>query len=229
MLDQPASGYALWAISDATGIRPEWLLPGAYLESGYNPAIVNSIGCSGVLQLCQNIPDGYTSWPASQQLSQEVSGRLQATVARYGPLRSGTRFYIANLLPAALPQAKRLGDVIAQKGSSATYPGGGGLMSGAVYAGNSSLDFDHNGTLTVQDIADKVAWAASQPAVQSAIQQTYALRPGQSPMDPVYGLDFPWWTRLDATDYVVAGAGALAAAIGVVAVARPAWLERIVR
>ena len=43
-LDFPAAADALWALYDATGIRPEWILPVLYSESGFNPAIVNSLG-----------------------------------------------------------------------------------------------------------------------------------------------------------------------------------------
>lgn len=215
-LDFPAMGAALWALSDATGVRPEYILPVLQLESGFDPSIVNSIGCTGINQLCKNIPDGFASWTASQQMSGEVTPMYRALVAKYGAIRSATRAYQANLLPASLPTAKQLSDVVAARGSSATYVGG--LTQGAVYTSNAGLDANGDGVITVGDLAAKMAQMVARPAVQSAIAQTYALRPGTSPRDPVYGDDYPqgFFGRLTALDWTLVGvsfAAATAAAL----------------
>ena len=207
----PAFGVVLWAGYDAGKLpRPEYLIPVLYSESGLNPAIVNSIGCAGINQLCPfawPIPAGYTSWTASQQLAGPVTSMFGQLIAKYGPLNSGTRVYIANFLPADLPQATSLGYVLARRG-------------GAVYAANSGLDFQKDGSITVGDMAHFVSKAASSSYVKQIIAQTYALRSGESPEDPVYGTDFgsPNWTPGEialtlATTVLVGLAGATAAGL----------------
>ena len=179
-LDFPATGSALWAFYDAGGPRPEYLLPVFYSESGFLPSAVNSIGCTGLNQLCpfaQNIPDGYASWLASQQIAGPIAGMFKAIVAKYGPIGSGTRAYQANFLPGTLATARNLSSVLATRGSS-------------VYSANAGLDYQQTGAIRVSDLAHSIAKAAASSAVKSAIAQTYALRPGESPQDPVYGTDF---------------------------------------
>lgn len=179
-LDFPAMGSALWALYDKGGPRPEYVLPVLYSESGFNPGATNSIGCEGINQACPfafSLPDGYTSWTASQQMTGMVTPMFMAIVKKFGPLSSGTRCYQANFLPATLATAKSLTSVLATQG-------------GAVYSANSGLDWSHKGTITVGDLSHFIAKAASAAAVQSAISQTYAARPSESPNDPVYGTDF---------------------------------------
>src|SRR5271169_4457638 len=99
-LDFPAAGSALWAMSDATGVRPEYVLPVFWLESNFNPSIVNSIGCTGLNQACPGfgvpVPAGYGSWSASQQISGIISGEYAAIIKKFGPIRSAARAYQAN-------------------------------------------------------------------------------------------------------------------------------------
>jgi hypothetical protein len=181
VLDFPASGQEAWSLYDRGGPRPEYLWPVLWTESAFNPAAVNSIGCRGINQACPfsiPTPPDYTSWAASQQLRVVVAPMYLAIVAQYGPLRSGTRAYQANFLPATLATAKTLDSVLARRG-------------GAVYAANAGFDWERKGTITVGDLAHFVAKAADTGPVKDAIAQTYALRPGESPHDPVYGEDFP--------------------------------------
>jgi len=210
-LDFPATGQALWAMADASGIRPEWVLPVLYSESSFNPAVVNSIGCTGVNQLCQNIPSGYASWTASQQIAGSVSPMMQSIEKQYGPLRSGARVYQANFLPGTLPYAKALSSVIAVRGSSAVIRGGGGLTNAAVYSANPGLDVNGDGQITLQDLATQVQRMASRSAVQQAIAQTYALRPGESSTNPAYGTDFPIGAGLSVGVAFAIGSTVLAA------------------
>ncbi len=212
-LDFPAMGSALWSLSDATGLRPEYLLPVLWHESGFNPAIVNGIGCTGINQLCQNIPDGYAGLSASQQMAAVVSPMFRGLVTRYGALRSGVRVYQANLLPATLPVVKTLSGVLARKGSSAPVPGAKTPSQAAVYTRNSGLDADKSGAITLADLAAVVRLDAARPQVKSAIAQTYALRPGLSPRDPVYGDDFPGaggFLGWSLGEWALAGAATLA-------------------
>ena len=177
----PAFGQALWAGFDAGKLpRPEYVIPVLFSESGLNPAATNSIGCVGINQLCPfawPIPVGYASWSASQQLAGPVTSMFGQLIAKYGPINSGTRVYIGNFLPADLPKATSLDYVLATRG-------------GAVYSANSGLDYTGKGTITVADMAHFVSKAAGNSYVKSVIAQTYALRPGESPEDPVYGTDF---------------------------------------
>ena len=121
-------------------------------------------------------------------------------MARYGPIGSGTRAYQANFLPATLATARSLSSVLATQGD-------------AVYAANSGLDRNHSGAITVGDLAAVVAAMATKPAVQAAIAQTYALRPGESPKDPVYGDDFYWQANPWAMAGLILAGGVVAAAL----------------
>ena len=173
---------ALWAMYAQTGIRPEWIVPVLFAESGLNPAAVNSIGCVGINQACPfavPTPADYTSWTASEQLTGVVTPMYQAITAKFGALRSGARVEQANFLPATLPTAKSLGSVLASQGS-------------AVYAGNAGLDWQHKGTITVADLGHFVGKAAAVPYVQSVIGSAYGVAPAGvgAPTDPVLGTDF---------------------------------------
>jgi hypothetical protein len=197
-LDFPAAGSALWALYDRGGPRPEYVLPMLYAESGFDPSVQNRGGAAqyGINQaseaaIAQYGPTDvqtYLTWPASQQISTVVSGMLLHWVALYGPLRSGTRVEQANMLPATLPTARALSDVVAQSPSP-------------FYVGNQALDQGSKGAITVGDIAAFVSRAAQSQAVQDAISHTYALRPSESTREPVYGEDFSgasngFWTSV---------------------------------
>lgn len=183
-LDFPASGTALWAISDATGIRPEWLLPSLYFESGFDPGAGAGTGHEGLNQM--NVPQleawgidpaAYTRWAASQQLTRVVQPWFVSLVNTFGPLRSATRVEQANYLPATLKTARSLSSELARAPSG-------------FYEDNKVFDRTMKGYITVGDLADAMAKAAQTAQVQSALQKTYALRPGESAEDPVYGQDF---------------------------------------
>lgn len=183
-LDWPAFGTALWAISDQLGIRPEWQLPVLSMESGFDPSIVNADGCVGLNQFCPGTYEHYVSvpvsayrtWPASAQLGGPISAYWRDAL-QYGQIRSATRLMLAQLGQSLLPRATTLDTVVFASPSSA-------------YAGNSGLDTDRKGTITVQDLAHAMRAQASSPAVQDAIARAYAMRPGEQPRDPVYGDDY---------------------------------------
>lgn len=185
MLDA-ASYPAFWRIFDETGIRPEWLLPVLFHESGFNPAIPNGQGAP-YYGLGQNSPadiqryagvdvSTYLTWPASAQLNTVVLGYFKALVAQYGPLNSGARVYQAEFLPATLKTATGWDDVIA--GANGPYA--------SFYAANQSLDPNRTGQITLRSLAELVTKMAAAPAVQAAIQNAYAGRL-DSPTDPAYG------------------------------------------
>jgi hypothetical protein len=223
MLDWPDFGAALWRVSDATGIRPEWQLPVLYLESGFDPSIVNSIGCSGLNQFCPgsyaqyvSVPvDQYRAWPASQQLAGPVLAYWRDAL-RYGPIRSAARLMLAQLGPALLGTAPALGSVVYAAPSAA-------------YAGNSGFDTAGKGYFTVQDLADAMGRASRAPAVQQALASAYAMRPGERPTDPVYGEDWSAPGRLSVPNRPARLAAPLftaAVAVALVAAAGYAALER---
>lgn len=201
MLDFPATGQALWALYDETGIRPEYALAVFWLESKFNPSIVNPIGCVGLFQLCpqsHTLPSGYASWPASQQISESATPFWAGIVKQYGEIRSGTRLMQGNWLPGTLVTARRLSSVVAAAPSPS-------------YTQNATVfDPKGKGYSTVQDVANAIAKTV--PFIQDAIAQTYALRPTERPRDPVYGDDFPRfpWPAL-AASVVVVGVGAFLA------------------
>ncbi len=208
MLDFPAFGQALWSLYDATGIRPEYAIVSMRLESGLNPAAENSAGYTGLNQMGPGrFPDGYASWPASQQVSQVIAPFWKGLVDAYGPIKSGTRLEQGNMYPASLKYARGLGDVIV---STSNDP--------AAYEGNRGA-FDPKGTgaITVRGIARALDALVDGSSVQTAIQATYSLRPGESPKNPVYGTEFV----LARFGWVALGGAALGAGLSVYL--DPAW------
>lgn len=197
MLDFPETGQALWRLYDETGIRGEYVLPVLWSESGFDPSAANSLGYEGINQASQQWlgslgidPVDYLTWPASQQIARMVAPMYRAIIGQYGAIKSGTRAYQANFLPATLGKAKRLDSTLAMWGDN-------------VYDANAGLDWQSKGTITVGDLAHFIQRAAKHPQVQAAIAHTYALRPGERPRDPVLGEDFG------------GGAGIFAAAAGI--------------
>lgn len=182
----------LWTLYDATGIRPEYVLPLLYLESGFNPALQNAAGAPyyGIAQdygpyLTRNgvAPADYVKMTADEQLSAIVVPRLEGMVKAYGALRSATRVYQANFLPSTLKTAPALWCVVAWRGTPA-------------YAGNAVLDVTRDGAISVSDLAWWMAYELAQPEVRAAVARAYVLRPSLKPTEAVYGGDFLdplWW------------------------------------
>lgn len=182
----------LWTLKDASGIRPEWVLPMLYLESGFDPTLQNRQGAPyyGIGQdfgpyLTRNgvTPAAYLAMSAAAQLAAIVVPRLEGMVKAYGPLRSATRVYQANFLPSTLRTAPSLISVVAWRGSTA-------------YASNAMLDASRDGAITVSDLAWWMATEAAAPECRAAIARAYVLRPTETPANVVYGLDFVdplWW------------------------------------
>jgi hypothetical protein len=184
-LDWPATGEALWKISDQTGIRPEYVLPVIHLESGFDPSIVNPGGCVGTMQLCPGTYESYVSvpvseyrsWPASQQLAGPALTYWRNAL-RYGQIRSATRLMQAQLAPGEL-SAKPSLDSVVYRAPSGGYEGNKGVF-----------DSSKKGFFTEQDLANVMAKHVASSAVRDAIARTYALRPNERPHDPVYGDDY---------------------------------------
>lgn len=196
-----ASFPALWALHDAGGPRPEYVLPVLFAESRFNPGIINSIGCAGVNQACSALlgslgvtAQEYAAWPASEQIQKAVTPYMLAN----SPLNSGTRVYQANFLPATLKTKKALSSILATSPS-------------AVYAANAGFDTHHTGVIRIADLANSVAHAAAQPAVKAAIESAYALRPGWFPRNPVYGTDYlQTWQKVLIASGILFGSGCIA-------------------
>jgi hypothetical protein len=196
-----ASYPALWSLFDQGGPRPEYVLPVLWSESNFNSSVINSIGCAGVNQACSALLSSlgvtaqqYATWPASEQIQKAVTPYMLANA----PLNSGTRVYQANFLPATLKTQKALSSILA-------------ASPGAVYEANAGFDTGHTGVIRIQDLANAIARAAAQPAVQQAITAAYALRPGWFPKDPVYGTDYtPMWQTVAIASGILLGAGCIA-------------------
>jgi hypothetical protein len=198
----------LWALYDATGIRPEWVLPVLYAESGFHPEALNGAGYSGINQASTDKltsmgidPADYRTWPASAQFSRVVAPMLAGLVRAYGPLRSGTRVYQANFLPATLATAVRLQSVLASQASDPRH----------WYRDNASLDWRHVGVIRVSDLAHSIEDAAMSPAVVAAIAAAYRVRANELPTDPVLGNDFG--VSLTHTLMALAGGAGVAYAV----------------
>lgn len=182
----------LWSLADASGIRPEWVMPMLYLESGFNPALQNGAGAPyyGLAQdygpyLTRHglTPAAYVGLSAAAQLRAIVAPRLAGLAKFYGPLRSATRVYQANFLPATLATAPALISVVAWRSSP-------------FYRANVLLDVTRDGAITVSDLAWWMGFVAAQPEVQAAMARAYALRPQEKRANTVYGKDFVdplWW------------------------------------
>ena len=185
-LDMPAAGEALWAISDATGARPEYLLPVLANESGLDPSVANHAGApyygigqngTDAIAAAGTDPQTYLTWSASEQLSKVVGPYFQGIANRYGDFGSGLRVYQAEFLPGTLASVNSLSGVIAS-------------APDATYEANKGFDTDNKGFITLGDLGAAVAHQAAQPYVQSAINAVYALRPFAIRHDSVYGTDF---------------------------------------
>lgn len=182
-----ASYPVLWDIYDQTGIRPEYLLPTLWVESGLNPAIQNLQGAPyyGINQVSATWlkthlgvdPQTYLTWPASEQLSKVV---LPFAKAWPKPLLSGTRVEQANYLPATIngapgwPAARYPGDILVRSNQGEYNPG---------------LDRGNKGYITVADIEAFVSKAT--PNIQGALVEAYAIRVNEvdNLQDSVIGTD----------------------------------------
>ena len=189
----------LWILFDATGIRPEYLLPVLYYESGFDPSRPNAQGAPyyGVAQTSGSHLTAIGTTPAAF-LAMTAAEQIRLAVAPYfrdlAPLGigSGARAYQANLLPATLATVRGLAQVVAQRGSFA-------------YASNAQLDVFHQGAITLAGLAVVMGRSAASAPVRAAIARAYALRPAAGPpRNPAFGTDY-----LDAVET----AGLLAAAV----------------
>jgi hypothetical protein len=186
-LDDDAIG-ALWSIYDATGIRPEYLAPVLYFESGFDPKRPNAqgLGYYGIAQTSGaklaelgTTPAAFLAMTQGEQIRLAVLPYFAGVVKRFGPIRSATRAYQANLEPATLPTVRSLGQVIEWKGSRA-------------YTFNAAaLDVYRHDAITLADLAAVMTRSAAAPPTVAATARAYALRPAMAPARPaVYGDDF---------------------------------------
>jgi hypothetical protein len=180
---------ALWSVYDATGVRPEYLLPVLYYESGFDPARSNALGSTnyGIAQTSAQwlaalgtTPAAFLAMTAGQQIRLAVAPYFKSAIATGGPIRSAVRAYQANFLPATLPTARALSSVLTTAGS-------------LFYRWNPSLDAMHHGYITLADLALVMGRSALAPAVRAATARAYALRPSAglaAMLSPVYGADY---------------------------------------
>src|ERR1700690_3681523 len=176
---------ALWAIYDASGIRPEYLIPVLYFESGFDASKPNAAGAPyyGIAQTSGTriaelgtTPSAYLTLSQGAQIRLAVAPYFAGVVKTYGPIRSATRAEQANFLPASLATVRGLGQVLQWAGSR-------------TYAANASaLDRSGHGAITLSDLASAMSKAAAAPAARAATSRAYALRAGAGvPHEPVYG------------------------------------------
>lgn len=189
---------ATWALYDQTGIRPEWILPVWHLESGLDASKPNAEGYPyyGLNQIAASTlsaqgidPASYLTWSAADQISKVISPWLAGVQTRYGPMRSATRVYQGNFLPATLPTVRGLSQIVAPYGTG----------RGSSYAANANaLDPLKHGAITLSDLAYVMSLHASSPAVRAALARAYQLRPNEKPHGAVYGDDLtdPLWGGL---------------------------------
>ena len=177
---------ALWSLYDATGIRPEYVIPVLALESNFDPTVGNRAGTpyygigqnGGAWLAARGIdPQDFLTWTAEQQITAAVTPYFLELVRQYGPIRSATRAYQGNFLPATLPTARSLAQIVTVRGTQA-------------YTFNAGLDPLKHGAITVSDLALVMARQLARLEVQQAIRDAYAQRPAERPRNPVYGDDF---------------------------------------
>lgn len=181
---------ALWSLYDASGVRPEYVIPVLYLESAgtFSPAIQNQAGAPyyGLAQTSLDTITKLGMTPATfQALSQGAQLRaavlpyFASVVATYGPIRSATRAYQANFEPATLAHVRALSQIVDRPGT-ASYK-----------ANAAALDPLHHGAITLSDLALVMSRAAAAAPSRIATARAYALRPSEAPARPaVYGDDF---------------------------------------
>lgn len=194
---------ALWHVSDVTGIRPEWQLPVLSLESGLDPQAVNSHGCVGLNQFCPStfrsyvdVPtEEYRRWSPSQQISGPILSYWR-DAQRFGPIRSATKLMLAQL-GQSLHRGASLDTVLFRRPSPE-------------YEQNRGFDTTNKGSVTVRDVSNAIARHAE--AMRGAIARAYQLRPGERPLDPVYGNDFAESPR--GGKIVIVALGIMVAAAG---------------
>ena len=187
---------ALWSIFDASGVRPEYLIPVLYFESAgtFSPSIANLAGAPfyGLAQTSAPklaelgvTPAEFLAMSQGQQIRLAIAPYFARAVRSYGPIRSATRAYQANFEPATLARVRSLSQIVDHKGTRA-------------YAANASaLDPLGHSAITLSDLALVMTRAAAAGPVKAATARAYALRPAAAPAhEPVYGEDFvsPWWT-----------------------------------
>lgn len=187
---------ALWSIYDATGIRPEYLIPVLQFESGLDPTRGNAAGAPfyGIAQTSAAhlaalgvTPQAFLAMTAGAQIRTAVAPYFAGVVKSYGAIRSATRAEQANFEPATLPTVRSLVQILAAGGSR-------------TYADNAAaFDPFHHGAITLSDLAFAMSRAAAAPGAKAAIARAYVLRPAAAPArEAVYGDDFinPGWGLL---------------------------------
>lgn len=212
----PAAYPELWKIFAKTGgdLRPEYLLPVMYGESSLSPNAENAdhYGLNQIdgdsLRSRGIDPADYKTWPASRQLRQVVGPFFENQVQSNGPIRSGTRLYQANFLPATLALATDFQDTVVAKGGKRF-----GGAEASFYDSNIVLDIGtssdpigrdglhHKGRITVGDLAARVAAMSQVPAVEKAIALAYQAKP---PGVTAQVLDLPH-NPVDGEDYTAQG------------------------
>jgi hypothetical protein len=178
---------ALWSLYEASGIRPEYMMPVLYLESGFDPSVQNHAGAPyyGIAQTNDNhiFALGYTvaqflGMSQGDQIRIAVTPYFTRAVKSYGPIRSATRAYQANFLPATLATSRALSQIVEPTGTR------------SYVANAAALDPMKHHAITVSDLALVMARSVAHREVQNAIARAYVIRPSEKPVEAVYGTDF---------------------------------------
>lgn len=151
VIQDPDFNSKLEKVASQLGIKPNALLAVMKQESGVNPAAVNrSSGATGLIQF---MPDTARSLGTTTEALRKMSAvdQLDYVYMYYKgvgvqPGMDAGDLYVATFMPAALGKGDH--HVLGRRGDSG--------FSGKVYAQNSGLDRNRDGTITVADIKNSV-------------------------------------------------------------------------
>jgi hypothetical protein len=192
---------------------PEFYLVVWCLESGLNPAIVNSIGARGLNQMLPSTLVGLGAPVDFEQLAAEDQlpwiERLIASGEQLngGPFRSAARYYHSNFFPATMARGDAPSTVVVTRDSLEP-------RERAAYEGNKGLDANGDGRITLGDLAtmlDRVRATRCQDAFARLDRAVAALpSPG-----PTWG-DAPPVARRAGSAPLVFGVGLALGTVGLV-------------
>jgi hypothetical protein len=158
--DAPALSDRFFALLARMGQRrhtdPSFFLVVWCLESGLNPAIVNSIGARGLNQMMPATLRGLGAPANFEQLSGEEQlpwiERLVASGEQMngGPFKTAARYYHSNFFPATMARGDSPQTVVVARDSIDP-------REQAAYAANKGLDANADGRITLADLATLLA------------------------------------------------------------------------
>lgn len=129
-------------VSKYLQINPNWLMGIMYHESGINPAIVNSIGATGLIQFMPNTAKGLgvsTAQLAKMSGVQQMDYVLKYFEPYKGKIRTMTGLYVITFFPVALQHTNN-NDYVFQYGN---------LSASVIAQDNPAFDINKDGKITM--------------------------------------------------------------------------------